>query len=74
VARIAFASTLAGLVAFATHAALAGALAPEAPRRSLAALLAAFLAAGVVYALASRLLGIEEWRELMSRVTRRLKR
>lgn len=74
VACIGAAASAAGLAAFASHAVTAPWFVPAEPRRSAAALLISFGVAGGVYALFSRQLGIEEWRELVSRTERRLKR
>jgi peptidoglycan biosynthesis protein MviN/MurJ (putative lipid II flippase) len=72
VARITAAALLAGLAAFATHRLAAPLLAAEEERRSVAALLAALATAGLVYAGASRQLGIPEWNEVVQRLGRRL--
>lgn len=72
VGRIALASLLAALVAWAVHAAAAAALGAAEPRRSIPALFAGIAAACVTYSVAARVLAIPEWGEIVRRLRARL--
>ncbi len=72
VVKIALASILCAVVAWAAHGACASLLAVEESRRSIPALFAGIGAGSGAYLLAVRALRIPEWRELVNRLLRRL--
>jgi hypothetical protein len=74
VARITLAAVACGATGFLVHPLAARLLEVELARRSAVTLLVAFTAAGLVYALASRLLAIPEWDEALTRLRRRFGR
>jgi len=70
IARMVLAALLCAGAAWAAHAGTALLLGAVEPRRSFAALGVGTLAGALAFALAARLLGLPEWRELMQRLGR----